>query len=205
MRGVDAWVSSTERSSHPAKPVYIVSEADWGCGGAAIARQSIFYSTLGDSASVLPLSRAYTTSQHGRRRAKKDPATPSSTPSHFLSWFWLYPCLSLRRCHLSYRLKGSQMPSHLCPWSCQKGAWKLLVTKVSPQPLKSKGPGALFLKKQGHVTVSKLSCDQSPSVNAWQGYNTVRQNTVCTLWHFWSLMNPSQNNALWCPPFGITV
>lgn len=34
---------------------------------------------------------------------------------------WLCPCLSLLHCHLSYRLKGSQIPSHYFPWSCQVG------------------------------------------------------------------------------------
>lgn len=62
----------------------------------------------------------------------------------------LYPCLSLLHCHLSYNLKGSQMPSRPPPPpSCRVGVWKLLVTKVSPQPSKSeseKGPRG-FLKK----------------------------------------------------------
>lgn len=107
----------------------------------------------------------------------------------------LYPCLSLLHCHLSYNLKGSQMPSH--PPSHQVGAWKLLVTEVSPQPMKSeseKGPRGF--KKTKTITKTKtnknrqccpagseLSCDQSPSVNARQGDNTVGHSGVCILWH----------------------
>lgn len=66
----------------------------------------------------------------------RPPLHPFSLP-HTI---WLY----MLHCHLSYHLKGSQMSSHFSPWSCQAGSPKLLVTNVSPQPLKSEGPRGFF-------------------------------------------------------------
>lgn len=134
-------VSSTERSSrsHPA-----TSESEWW---GTTARRSV-----GDSASVLSLSCTY---QYSERQGKKKRSQPSLNPFSLPHIIWLYSCLSLLHCHLSYNLKGSQMPSHFSPWSCQVGSPKVLVTNVSPQPLKSKGPRGFF--KQARLSGWQLA------------------------------------------------
>lgn len=88
-------------------------------------------------------------------RQKKKRSQPSLNPFSLPHIIWLYSCLSLLHCHLSYNLKGSQMPSHFSPWSCQVGSPKVLVTNVSPQPLKSKGPRGFF--KQARLSGWQLA------------------------------------------------
>lgn len=62
----------------------------------------------------------------------------------------LYPCLSLLHCHLSYNLKGSQMPSrppppHHVEWVSGNSLWQKCRLNLRNLNLK-KDPGA-FLKK----------------------------------------------------------
>lgn len=140
--------TSTDRSTHPAGQLKShLSENEWAGTTIARQKQSIFYPAVGDSASVLSLSRTFGLPQvsmvGGEPKKTQAPFPPLSLPSHFLTgtipvclcYIVIYHIIS--RAHSCHHI--------ISPWSYQVGAWKLLVTKVSPQPLKSKRPrGAFF-------------------------------------------------------------
>lgn len=123
-----------------------LSENEWAGTTIARQKQSIFYPAVGDSASVLSLSRTLGLPQVsmvvGKPKKTRAPFPPLSLPSHFLTgtipvclcYIVIYHIIS--RAHSCHHI--------ISPWSYQVGAWKLLVTKVSPQPLKSKRPRGLF-------------------------------------------------------------
>ncbi len=122
-------------------------ETEWG--GTTIARrtQSIFYPSVGDSASVLSLSRTYTTSQQSQRQAKKEPATlpPSLLTSSY------YPALSLFVfATLSFIISSQRFtdaitffpPDHV-KWVPGNSLWQ----KCRLNLWNPKGSGAFFFKQ----------------------------------------------------------
>lgn len=118
MRAIDAWVPpQTGPLTLPGHLKSHFTENKWVGTTIARQKQSIFCPTVGDSVSVLSLSHTLGLPQVSMvgGKPKKDPGTISSPLPPLRVPLWLYPCLPLLHCHLSYHLKGSLMSSHYFP------------------------------------------------------------------------------------------
>lgn len=142
MRAIDARVRSTERSSRPAKSAQILSHWNWVSSDNNNKKNRLYF---------LPKCWwqriCFVFVMHIYHKPKK---SPDPFPSSSLLASSLAPAQFVFAT-LSFIILSQGLTDAITfpPWSCQVGAWKVLVTNRCVNLWNTKGPGAFFLNKQG--------------------------------------------------------
>lgn len=156
MRAVDAWVSSTGCLILPSLLKSCFTESDLR-GDNKNKTNYLFSTKVSLTVCVLSSSRLCIPSSHdGQKRAKKGPVCPP--PSLFTSSYYLSQSLFV---FTTVSFVIPSQPSHFLLVIMSKSAWKLLVTKVSLQCLKSNKAQGLFLLTSKAVWLAASSAATS--------------------------------------------